>query len=791
MANSTPLSQELYKFHTASPQKKSDPAYGAIIAKKLLDSVTGSESSYYYERNRRFKDLRRIAQGNGDMKEFLDMMNIDGKQAYVKLDMTPPKILPKFVDIVVERFMELDEKPIVEAVDDRSKKQKQREMDEAEFNMNNSMMIQGLEEEAGMPLVDPQQYVPENYEDFTLYFDYEYKQSDEIRFQRKIADTLKDCDSDSIKRQVLYDLVEVGMGVMWAYKDENGNKKYKRVIPENSVYGWSNKDNFSDCPIMGEIEKMKLSDVRAYWPSIPEKKLFEMWKRTDQSSTVSFEWSDNYLNNLMRPYDDALIEIFHFQLLTTEPQLWVEKKDKYGKSVLDSKKERPQELGKDKTLHEKNLKVVYSGCYSKGTGEMLEWKQMENMIKPHYALHEAFPNYVIHMPNNRDMRNVSLVERAVTPVRMMTLTLLKLQQIVAKLRPDGYAIDIRGLTGVDLGLGQNEAASPLELIKISDQTGVVLYNGIGEDGETRQNIPITPITSDSNVGKIAALVDQYNHWLQRLRDDLGINEYVEGQAVNPKLGLGVMQNQVTASNRSTNFIYRAYLSMMKEVAKRIAIMDWYDIVEDGDERYGIKAEDFEDKIFDINFDMAPTDQDRQYIEQMAQTALSAGLITFEEAVKIRRIAKEDVKLAEIYLGKYEAKRKRQAQEDANQNSQTQAQIQNQVAQNKAQADAQAYQIKGQIDMAKQDKVNAGTNTQVLGTIINTTVSELLKQGKGIQDMPEEIKPIFAAFMQNMGITQQAQAQMQMQEVQAQEQAEQQAMAEQGQEDPSQQQEQQM
>jgi hypothetical protein len=318
----------------------------------------------------------------------------------------------------------------------------------------------------------------------------------------------------------------------------------------------------------------------------------------------------------------------------------------------------------------------------------------------------------------------------------------------------------------------------LELIKISDQTGVVLFNGVNEDGETRQNIPITPITSDSNVGKIAALVEQYNHWLGRLRDDLGINEYVEGQSVNPKLGLGVMQNQVTASNRSTNFIYRAYLSMMREVAKRIAIMDWYDIVEDGDERYGIKAEDFEDKIFDINFDMAPTDQDRQYIEQMAQTALSAGLITFEEAVKIRRIAKEDVKLAEIYLGKYESKRKRQAQEEASQNSMVQAQIQDQVAQSKAQADAQAYQIKGQIDMAKQDKVNAGTNTQVLGTIINTTIGELLKQGKGIQDMPPELVPIFSAFMQNMGITQQAQAQMQMQEIQAQEQAEQQAMEEQ-------------
>lgn len=781
MADNNPLSQELLKFHTSSPTKKSDPAYGAIVAKKLLDTITGSANNYYYARNRKFADLRRIAEGNADMKEFLDLMNIDGKQAFAKIDMTPPKILPKFIDIVVERFMEMEERPTVKAVDDRSKKQKQRDMDEAEFVMNNSMMIQGLEEEVGLPLVDPQQYVPESYEDFALYFDYEYKQPEEIRFQRKIRDTLADSDSESIKRQVLYDHAIVGFGAMWVYKDANGNKKYKRLIPENVVYGWSNKDNFSDCTLIGEIEKMKVSDVRSYWPNLTEKKLYEMWKGTDQGSKVSLDWSNDFQLSLIRPYDDALIEIFHFQLTTTESHMWVEKKDKYGKPVLDAKKERPQRLGEDKVLHAKELGVIYSGCYSKSTNEILEWKKQENMIKPHYALHEVFSNYVLHMTNNRDMNNVSLVERAITPVRMMTLTLMKLQQIVAKLRPDGYAVDIRGLHGVNLGLGQDEFASPMQLVSIADQTGVVIYNGIGEDGETRQNIPITPITNDSNVNKITALVEQYNHWLSRLRDDLGVNEYVEGQAVNPKLGLGVMQSQVAASNRSTNFIYRAYLSMMKEVSKRIAIMDWYDVVENGDDRYGIKAEDFEDRIFDINFDMAPTDQDRQYIEQMAQTALSAGLITFEEAVKIRRIAKEDVKLAEIYLGKYESKRKRQMQDEANQNSQTQAQIQNQVAQNKAQADAQAYQLKGQIDIAKQDKVNAGTNTQVLGTIINTTIAELLKQGKGIQDMPEELKPIFAAFMQNMGITQQAQAQMQMQEQQAQAQAEQQAMEEQNQE----------
>jgi hypothetical protein len=715
------------------------------------------------------------------MREFLDFLGIDGKQAFVKLDMTPPAILPKFLDIVVERFMEMEERPTVCAVDNGSKRKKQADKDEAEFGMNMGGVIQQLEQEAGMPLMDPQKYIPENYDDLELYFETEYRLPVEVKFEKRILDTMRDGGYEVFKRQVLFDLVEVGIGCAFVYKDAYGNKKYRRCDPETMVYGYSRFDDFRDCTVIGELEKMKFSELRVMHPEVDEKQWFDMFCQTEQGIKAQLSWVDEWRYFMERPYDDAVIEVFHFQVVTTEDRMWVEKTDKRGKTVLNEKKEKPKYLGENKNLIEKRIHVVYSGCYSKTTDSMIEWKVMENMIKPHHALHEAFTNYVIFMPNNRDMQNMSLVERCITPIRMLSLIQLKKQHMIAKMRPDGLLVDKSSLTGINLGMG-NDAETPMAILSQFDQTGVLIHNSIDEDGETRKAPPIQPINSSGNAMALQALDAEYQFWLEKLRNDLGTNEYVEGQAVNPKLGLGVMENQVAASNRATNYIYRAYLGIMEGIAKRIAIMDWYDIVDKGAPEYDIAPGEVGDKIFDIHIEMAPTERDRQYIEAMAQTAVTAGIITFEESIKVRRIAKENVKLAEMYLSKYEGKRKREAQEEAANNAQVTAQVQQQSAQMKAQADAELLNMKAQADMQKQGMMNDGSKTQTLGTIVNTIISEYLKSGKPLSDLPDELKQIVGAFAQNVMGTQEIQSMQNQQQAQqmvmAQQQAQQQAMMDQ-------------
>ncbi|WP_347852423.1 hypothetical protein, partial [Planktomarina sp.] len=75
--------------------------------------------------------------------------------------------------------------------------------------------------------------------------------------------------------------------------------------------------------------------------------------------------------------------------------------------------------------------------------------------------------------NIRDMMPKSMVESCTGFADMLQLTHLKIQQAIAKAKPDGLIIDIEGLENVQLGKGGD--LQPLDLHDIYEQTGVFYY----------------------------------------------------------------------------------------------------------------------------------------------------------------------------------------------------------------------------------------------------------------------------------------------------------------------------
>jgi hypothetical protein len=190
----------------------------------------------------------------------------------------------------------------------------------------------------------------------------------------------------------------------------------------------------------------------------------------------------------------------------------------------------------------------------------------------------------------------------------------------------------------------------------------------------------------------------YNHYLDRLRDEIGVNEYREGAQVNPKLGLGVQQSQIQASNNATDFIYDAYLSLYQQTAFKISLL-LYDSVSYGGKQYSeyLSPEKVSGKQFDVKIEVMPDEKERQFLEGMIQTALSAGMMEFEDAFRIRSI--KNTKLAEMYLTKAKKNKEKAEMEKAQRNSEMNAQSQQQSIQAKAEADAQLQQVEAQSKIA--------------------------------------------------------------------------------------------
>jgi hypothetical protein len=765
MSDNKETTKEILNFHLGNSKLKRDTEEGLKISKFLQKAYN---SGYFSRRNKKFEKNRKFSRGKQPMQEFLDLLNVDGKEAFVNLDMKAPAIAPKFMQVIIGGFMKRDEKVRATAIDPVSVERKKYDRDEAEFRMNFGDEVRGIEQQAGVKLMAEGDFTPEDYDELELYFGLEYQLPEEILFEKGCDYVFYENGWPVIKRKLLEDISETGLGATKVTTGVNGKINLRRVVPENSFYGFSNYDDFRDVSFIGEVLSMKLVDIRNQYPNMPEEKIWQLAKQAKQY-TQSVKWDDRFRYSIDRPYDDWTVDVLDYEIKTIDSMMYQAKTNKYGNlTAVDRKDKAPQRLGDNKELITKDMYVIYRGVYVLNTDTMLEWGVAKNMIKPSTTkeVADAYFSYSVYMHENLDLENMAIPERMETSIRQMTLAHLKIQQLIAKLRPSGLIIDIDSLS--DINIGQAKALSPLELQAVYDQTGNIYYKRRTEDGDSQNGVPIQEAPNSGSVSQIQQLIMVYNHYLERLRDEIGVNEYREGSGVNPKLGLGVQQAQIQASNNATDFIYDAYLSLYQQTAFKISLL-LYDSVLYGGKQYAdyLSPDKVKGKQFDVKIEVMPDEKERQFLEGMIQTALSAGMVDFEDAFRVRSI--KNTKLAEMYLKKAKKNKEKVEMEKAQRNSEMNAQSQQQSIQAKAQADAQLQQIEAQSKIAvvsTEMKMKQDLSKQ---EFIQQALLKSFELGRPLTD---ELKMLVDQFFTQKQQEEMAMQQQAMQEQQAAEQAQQ-------------------
>lgn len=769
MANTN---KEILNFHLGTIKSKRDEKEGLKVSKYLERAFN---SGYFSKRNKKFDKNRKFSRGRQPMAEFLDLLNVDGKEAFVNLDMKAPAIAPKFIQVMIGGFMKREEKVRVSAIDPISTNKKKYEREEAEFRMNFGDEVREVEEVSGLKLIPDNAYTPEDYEELDLFFGGQYQLPEEIMFEKGITAVFDTSGWDVIKRKLLEDLIEVGLACTKVSSSRDGKITTRRVVPENLIYSYSDYDDFRDMSFIGEVVAMKISDLREMYPNLDEEKFFKVSQKS-KNYTSSVKWEEKYRYNIDRPYDDWTVDVLDFEIRTVDSMIFQAKINKFGNLIVEKKDKEPQNIANNKEIIRKTMKVNYHGVYVMNSDIMLEWGVAKNMIKPSIAkeLSDVFFSYSLYMHENLDLENMAIPERMETSIRQMTLAHLKIQQLVAKLRPSGLIIDIDALSDISLGQGKN--VTPMEIQQIYDQTGNIYYRRKSEDGDQMNGVPISEAPNSGSIGQIQELITVYNHYLTRLRDEIGVNEYREGASVNPKLGLGVQRSQVEASNNATDFIYDGYLNLYKQTSFKSALL-LYDSVLYGGKQYRDYLSDAEvkDKQFDVIVEVLPDEAEKQFLNSMIQTAISANAIEFEDAFKVKNI--KNYKLAEMYLSKAKRRKMNEDMKKAQQNSEMNAQSQQQSIITKAQADAQLQQSEAQSKIAITDaegKMKSNISRQEFIQLALMKSFELDRQ------LPDEIQSIVDQYFQEI-------EEQKAQEIQAQQQAQMQQMMEQSQQEGQEQQ----
>ena len=658
-----------------------------------------SNGCRYYSQWRDFNRLRLYARGEQSIAKYKNELAVDGDLSYLNLDWTPVPIIPKFVDIVVNGMSDRLFKVKAYAQDALSQSKRSKYQNMIEGQMAAKEPLEVLQKETGFnPFTMNPDDLPSSDEELSLYMNLNYKPAIEIAEEEAIDTMFAENHYDDTRKRLDYDQMVVGMSVAKHEFLPGAGVQVSYVDPANIVYSYTEDPYFKDCFYWGEIKTVALTELNKIDPDLTNDDL-EKISQYSQSWYNYYNTAQYYENDMF--YRDTCT-LMYFNYKTTKKIVYKKKKLDGGASRMIEKDDTfnpPEEMIEEGNFEkiEKTIDVWYDGVMVMGTNIILKWELAENMVRPKSSSQHAIPNYVAVAPRMYKGVIESLVRRMIPFADLIQMTHLKLQQVIARVVPDGVYIDADGLNEVDLGTGA--AYNPEDAMRLYFQTGSVIGRSYTQEGDYNQaKIPIQQLTSNSGASKTQMLIANYNHYLDMIRAVTGLNEARDGSGANSDALVGVQKLAALSSNTATRHILDGSLYIYRTLAEaltyRVAdILEYSDFKEDfinkiGKYNVSILGDISELYIYDFGvfIELSPDEEQKALLEQNIQMALSKGDINLEDAIDIREI--KNLKLANQLL---KVKRRAKQEADDQREMQKQAMVSQQQLKSQEMAGQMALQ----------------------------------------------------------------------------------------------------
>ena len=704
----------------ASPDAKSAKSYGLKYAKAIESQWghTDDHGSIFRKRLDEFERYRDYANGTQDTKIYKQILNSldpnNGDGSLLNIDWSPVPIIPKFVKIVVNKILSKNPYPNVEAIDPLSITEKERKKAELKFNVQNRDMLQQAQQ-AGIEIGADLERLPDTPEEAEIFLESNIKTNAEIAAQIAANLTLEWNEyNHTVHRRAVTDLVSVGMGVTKNEYDPNYGLVTKYVDPAYFIHSYTEDPLMNDLTYAGHVKRITISELkRLAGDEFTEEEYNQMArnvqnKYANDPNKLSHSYYDRNLQRTIFGYDEYIVEVMDFEFLSVDDIFYESKESRFGNVGFYYKGmvyQPPKESVFDRKPVRMSFVTLYGGSYIVGTNKIYGYGMKNNQPRNIHDITRTRLSYSAVAVNMRRMIPKSMVSGIVGFADQLQITHLKIQQSIAKAKPDGLIIDIEGLENVQLGQGGE--LQPLEIQDIYEQTGIFYYRSKNPEGGF-QNPPIRVI--GNAIRNIEAYVNTYNHYLRMIRDATGINEVVDASTPKGDALVGVRQQAIEASNNATYDITHASMMLYKKVVeyvvKCLQIIPpqsvIYRVYENaiGKANMDVLASFRDLPMYNFGVRVVPemSDADKAYLEANIQQSLAQGEIDLEDAMAIRRM--KDVDQAEQLLIVRRKKRIKQRQEIAAQNSQMQAQMNQQTAQATAQAESQTEEVKSQLELQK-------------------------------------------------------------------------------------------
>jgi hypothetical protein len=637
----------------------------------------------------------------------------DGDLDYINLDWEQLNISQKFCRIVSngisDKFYNLD----IRSTDALSVKLKQDRINILKTKMYAKPMLERYRELSGIDLT-PKGFVPEDEEELNLFIEIKDRPKIEIAEEIMIKYTKDVNDYEYIEKTKNKNLVDIGIASARIWTDSNDGIKVKSVNPENYGHSMVEKEDFSDAFYHFEVDTISINDIKRE-SGFDNDTLRKIAKK--QAGPGSFFSEINYDTCSINDILDMRINVMRFAYKSAKTITYKKVLNKKGQIKKVAKKDdnfNPPENMKE-LKSSKTLDTWYEGNYIIGADTLYGYKECENLVRD--DMNKALPPFVTIATNIYENKLRSFLSDIEPMAKQLQRQHLKIQQLVAELKPDLIEIDLDSLANLEQGDGNKKKENWVMALNLLNTKGVVLKERVdmGEMG-MKDSSGARPM-SNSQGSALAPLLNTWAHYYNLIRDITGVNPARDGSLPADAL-LGVNKMAELASNTVTKDIVDAATWFNKKVSEvistRIHSIFKHDksgylrrIYENAVGKHLVDSlEVLADRSlheFGFIIEMVPAQKELDKLAEDLGIAMKEGTIDVEDKIETERIAKTNIKLALEYMKYRRRKRIKQRLEEQSMLQKEKSQNDIASAQAAQAAKTQAYAQQKEIDLEYEAK----------------------------------------------------------------------------------------
>ena len=686
-----------------SDLEKLSHEYGLKVAKAINHEWLSGTTSKFHNQLNSFHQLRLYARGEQSIQKYKNELSINGDLSYLNLDWKPVPIISKFVDIVVNGMAQRSYEINCFSQDQYGISKRTEYMESMLNDMRSREFNDLAQQNFNVNLYEhDKETLPDTEEELALHMQLNYKQAVELAEEQAINVLMENSNYDLVRRRTLYDICTIGIGATKTTFDFSEGAKVEYVDPADLIYSYTESPYFDDIYYIGERKEIPVNELVKEFPELTEGEIEEIVNNSGQTSYSRASYRSNTDKNKLEVlyfnYKTHANNVYKLKKLGSGTERIIEKDDTFNPPVesMDGNFEKLERV----------IECLYEGVYIIGADKLLRWRMVPNMMRSDSDFSKVKMPYQLVAPRMYEGRIESLVGRITGFADMIQLTHLKLQQVMARMVPDGVYLDADGLAEIDLGNGTNY--NPQEALNMFFQTGSVIGRSFTSDGDPNPGkVPIQQIQNAAGGNKLQALIQTYNYYLQMIRDVTGLNEARDGTMPDANALVGVQKLAAANSNTATRHVLQSMLYLTAEAAEclslRIADIIEYSPTKEafinaiGAHNVATLEEISELHLYDfgIFIELLPDEEEKQILENNIQVALSQKIIDLDDAIDVREI--RNLKLANQLLKVKRRKKLERDQQMQQQNMQAQAQANSQAQQASAQAEIQKNEAKMQTE----------------------------------------------------------------------------------------------